>query len=64
MDLIHLGAYAIGILLCMGFVCWLITLIPLPAPFSQLIIGVAIFVSVLLILHLFFPSFFGGLRPR
>lgn len=60
MDLIHLAVYAIGILVCLGFFAWLITLIPMPPPFPALIIGVAVFVGVLLILHLFFPSFFTG----
>ena len=64
MDLIHTAVYAIGILVCIGFLCWLVTLIPLPAPFPNLIIGVAIFVAVLLILSLFFPSFFNGFHAR
>lgn len=60
MDLIHVAVYAIGILVCIGFLCYLVTLIPLPAPFPNLIIAVAIFVAVLLILSIFFPSFFGS----
>ena len=60
MDFIHVAAYAFGILVCLGFICWLITLIPMAAPFPALITGVAIFIGVLLILHLFFPSFFSG----
>lgn len=60
MDFIHVAVYAIGILVCLGFFCWLMTLIPMPTPFPTLIVGVAIFVGVLLILSLFFPSFFSG----
>jgi len=60
MDLAHLALYSIGILVCLGFLAWLVTQIPMPAPFPTLITGVAIFIGVLLILHLFFPSFFSG----
>jgi hypothetical protein len=62
MDFVHVAVYAICILVCLGFLCWLLTLVPMPAPFPALITGVAIFVGVLLILSLFFPSFFSGFR--
>ena len=60
MDLIHLCAYAVGIIVVLGFIAWLMTQITMPAPFPNLIIGVCVFVAVLLLLRLFFPSFFAG----
>lgn len=60
MDLIHLAAYAVGVVIVLGFLAFLVTQIPMPAPFPTLIIGVMVFVAILLLLRLFFPHFFAG----
>lgn len=41
------------VLVLVGFICWLITLIPMPAPFPKVITGIIILFLVLWLLQSF-----------
>jgi hypothetical protein len=43
------------VLVAAGFLCWLVTMLPLAPPFPRVIQGVIIFLVILWIVGLFFP---------
>lgn len=51
------------ILVVLGFLLWaVLTYVPMPRPFPQLIIAVAVIGVVLFLVSLFLPSAFTGIR--
>jgi hypothetical protein len=52
-------------LLVVGFVCWVISVLPfIQQPFKQIVQGVILFVALLWLLYTLYDAFAGGGLPR